>query len=86
METVFRIKATDLNLNFLNALKSLFKKDEEIELQISSRRSFGVLKAETQTECNTRIEKSFNNLKMKKNIVTFTGKEFETFTQMLIKK
>ncbi len=86
METVFRLKATDLNLDFLNAIKSLFKNDEEIEMQISSQSGFGVLKAETQTECNARIEKSFNNVKKKRNIVSLTGDEFVVLTQKLLKK
>ena len=86
METIFRLKAADLNLNFVNAIKSLFKNDEEIELQISSQTGFSVLKAETQAECNARIEKSFNNLKKKRNIVSFSGDDFVFLTQKLLKK
>jgi len=86
METVFRLKATELNLDFLNAIKSLFKKEEEIEVLISSKLGFSVLKTETQVECNARIEKAFNNLKRKRNIVSFTGEEFNALTQKLLKK
>ena len=86
METIFRLKATDLNMDFLNAIKSLFKNNEEIEVQISSQSVIGVLKDETQIECNSRIEKSFNNIKKKRNIVSFTGDEFVALTQKLLKK
>ena len=86
METTFRLKTTDLNLDFLNAIKSLFKKEENIEVQISSKSVFSVLKAEIQEECNSRIEKSFNNVKKKRNVVTFTGEEFEALTKKLLKK
>ena len=85
METIFRLKSTDLNLDFLNAIKSLFRNDEEIEVQISSPSGFSVLKTETQTECNKRIEKSFNNIKKKQNIVSFTGEEFMDLTQKIRK-
>jgi len=112
METVLRLKTSDLNLDFLKAVKSLFKKDEEIEMQISSKSGFSVLKAvkslfkkdeeiemqissksgfsvlkaETQEECNSRIEKSFNNIKKNRNTVSFTGEEFMALTQKLLKK
>ena len=67
------------------AVKSLFKKDEELEVQISSRSLPGILKQETQDECNARIEKSFTNLKKKRNRIVFTGEEFQALTQKLIK-
>ncbi len=86
METIFRLKATDLNLDFLKAIKSLFKNDNEIEVQITSHSDFGIYKSETQTECNERIEQSYANLKKKRNIVSFTGEEFEALTKKLIKK
>ena len=32
METVFRIKVSELNDSFLKTIKSLFKKDKEVEI------------------------------------------------------
>jgi len=86
MDTIFRIKSSDLNLDFLNAIKSLFKNDEEIQLQISSQSDFSVIKHETQAEANLRIEKSFNNLKKKRNIVSLTGDEFLLLSQKFMNK
>ncbi len=81
METVFILKASDLNLSFLNAIKSLFKKNQEIKVQITSNRIPSVLQDESKNDANSRIEKSYKNLKGNRNTVNFTGKEFEALMQ-----
>ena len=36
MQTVFRIKVSDLNLSFLKTLKSLFKNEREVEIAVNA--------------------------------------------------
>ena len=85
METVFRIKATDLNLNFLNALKSLFKKDEEIEITVSSATDFGLNKTETKEEYIARIKRAIKSVE-KGNVVSFTEEKFDRLNENLTGK
>lgn len=44
METVLRIKVSDLDVDFIKAIKSLFKKEREIEITVSSITDFGLHK------------------------------------------
>ena len=83
METVFRLKVSELNIDFINAVKSLFKKNREIEISIYPSTDLDLNKPETREEYFTRLNKAMKNVE-KGNIIKFTGKEFETFTNNLI--
>ena len=79
METVLRIKVSDLDVDFVKAIKTLFKKDREIEITVSSASDFGLNQTETTEEYITRIIKAAHNIK-KGNVVSFTDDEFEKAT------
>ena len=83
METVLRIKVSDLDVDFVKAIKTLFKKDREIEITISSASDFGLNQTETKEEYIVRILKAANNV-AKGNVVSFTEDEFEKVTEQFI--
>ena len=87
METVFKLKAKELDNNFLNAIKSLFKKDEDIQITISSN------PCEDETEylmknpvMRSKLLEAIEEIKQNKNLVSFTGEEFEEYSKKLLKK
>jgi len=83
METVLRIKVSDLDADFIKAIKTLFKKDREIEITVSSASDFGLNQTETKEEYITRILKAANNV-ANGNVVSFTEDEFEKVTDQFI--
>ena len=83
METVLRIKVSDLDVDFVKAVKTLFKKDREIEITISSASDFGLNQTETKEEYIARILKAANNV-ANGNVVSFTEDEFEKVTEQFI--
>ena len=83
METVLRIKVSDLDVDFVKAIKTLFKKDREIEITVSSASDFGLNQTETKEEYIARIIKAANNV-AKGNVVSFTEDEFEKVTKHFI--
>ena len=83
METVLRIKVSDLDADFIKVIKTLFKKDREIEITVSSASDFGLNQTETKEEYITRILKAANNV-ANGNVVSFTEDEFEKVTDQFI--
>jgi hypothetical protein len=83
METVLRIKVSDLDADFIKAIKTLFKKDREIEITVSSASDFGLNQTETKEEYIARILKAANNVE-RGNVVSLTEDEFEKVTEQFI--
>ena len=46
METVIRLKPSELTTDFIDKVRTLFKNDESIEISISSVSDFGLTKKE----------------------------------------
>lgn len=79
METIFRIKPSELTLDFLDKVKTLFSGEDSIEISISSVSDFGLTKKEGKKEYEDRVTKAIKNLERKKDTVSFSEDEFESF-------
>ena len=84
METTFRLKASELNNKFISVIKDLFK-EKEIEVTISE--------AEDETSYllkgpknKRRMLKAIENINKNKNLVSFTGGEFDQLSKDLLNK
>lgn len=82
METIFKLKAAELDRSFIESVKNLFK-GKEIEISIRSTQD------ETEYLLNTPANKkhlleAINEVKKNKNLIRFTGKEFEEITEKLL--
>jgi antitoxin YefM len=82
METIFKLKATELDRSFIESVKNLFK-DREIEISIKPTQD------ETEYLLSTPANKKYlleaiKEVKKNKNLVSFTGKEFEVLTEKLL--
>jgi hypothetical protein len=82
METVFRLKTKELDMSFIESIKHLFK-GKEIEITIKT--------AQDETEYLLGSPANKNNLfeaikevKENKNLIRFSGEEFEEMTQTLL--
>ena len=67
MESTFTIKLNELNIDFIQSIKKLFKKDREIQITISSAEDFGLNEPETKDAYFARIQTSINNLNKKQH-------------------
>ncbi len=56
METTFVIKKKDLNLDFLESLKSLFKKTDQLQITVIANDDFGLLQTETPAAYLERLD------------------------------
>ena len=64
METVFRIKVSELNADFLKTIKKLFKNDKEVEILIHPAGNEDETSYLLSTEANIKsIEKSLSEAK-----------------------
>jgi antitoxin YefM len=84
METIFKLKAKELDRNFIDSVKNLFK-DREIEISIKPTQD------ETEFLFNTPANKkqlldAIKEVKNNKNLIRFTGKEFEELSEKMIRE
>jgi len=82
METIFKLKATELDSKFIETIKNLFK-DSEIEISIKT------IQDETEYLLSNPSNKkhlldAIKDVKKNKNIIRFTGKEFEELSAKLL--
>lgn len=81
METVFRLKATDLNKSFLDLLKKLFKK-KTIEISVTDMveedETEYLLKSPANRE---HLLKAVDDIKNNRNLIRFTAEEFEALAK-----
>lgn len=79
METIFKLKATELDRSFIESVKSLFK-DREIEISIKPTQD------ETDYLLNTpnnrkQLLDAIKEIKKNKNLVHFSGQEFDEISE-----
>jgi len=82
METIFKLNAAELDSKFIETIKKLFK-DSEIEISIKP------IQDETEYLLSNPSNKkhlldAIKDVKKNKNIIRFTGKEFEELSAKLL--
>jgi hypothetical protein len=80
METIIKIKTSDLTPDFLNNIKTLFKNEEALEISITPVSDFGLTKKETREDYKKRVNDAIGNLEGKKDTIGFSSGEFESLT------
>lgn len=78
METVIRIKPSELTPDFIDKVKTLFKNDEAIEISISSVSDYGLMKKECKKEYEDRVNEAIKNLEENRDTISFSEDEFES--------
>ena len=76
MEAAYRLNVTELP-DFMKALKALFKKEAVLEVTVNTIPKNSLAYKETREEYFARIDQSIKDLDERKNVVSFTGEEFE---------
>ena len=77
METTFVISETELNSDFLDSLKKLFKHQKQIQISVSVPEDFNLLQTETPQDYLNRIEKCLADMNKQKNTITFTEAQLD---------
>jgi hypothetical protein len=81
METTFRLRADELDNNFISAIQQLFKQ-KTIEINIHDVSSFGLNEPETPAQYLQRLQKAIENVSNGK-LVSMSTPEFEELTNKL---
>lgn len=80
METIFRLKASELDMQFIESIKKLFN-DEEIVLTIVPARKTSGKKVQYASRLLDSVKKVEEG-----KVKTLSGKDFEELTEDLLKK
>jgi hypothetical protein len=85
METTFTIRRDELDTEFLESVKKLFRNARELQITISSATDFDLNRAETKDDYFARLEKAATNLENQENRVVMTDDAFDEFSLRLLK-
>lgn len=87
METIIRLKASEINLSFFNKLKNMLDLNDEIKILINTRKkSNEIFEDESIAEMRERIDRSIEEAENESNLISFTEEEFEEFTNSKIEQ
>lgn len=84
METTFTIRKDELDNEFLESLKRLFKNSRELQITVSSSTDFNLTQPETAAEYITRLEAAAKNLEAGRNQIVMTAEQFDDFSLNLL--
>ena len=76
MQATYRLKPSELNDEFLKIIRKLFKGDE-IEITIST---------PSRNKKKAEFMKAVEDVRLRKNLVSFSPDEFNSFSQKLASK
>lgn len=85
METTFILRKDELDTEFLESVKRLFKESTELQITITAATDFNLTQAETREQYLTRLEKAAHNLASGQHRVVMTDEQFDDFSLNLIK-
>ena len=85
METIFTLRKDELDDEFLESIKRLFKNARELQITVSSATDFDLTKPESLSEYITRLEKAAQNLETGHNRIVMTDEQFDDLTLNLLK-
>ena len=86
METVLKLNIAKLDAILLNTIKKAFGKDHSIEISIKKEKTkTGSMRPETREEYFARLRKAIKDVETR-NVISFTGEEFETLSKKLLNK
>jgi hypothetical protein len=87
METIIRLKASEINLSFFNKLKNMLDLNDEIKILINTRKkSNEIFEDESIAEMRERIDRSIEDAENESNLISFTEEEFEEFSKSIIEQ
>jgi hypothetical protein len=84
METTFVIRKEELDLNFLESIKKLFKQSRELQITISNNEDFGLTKNETKKEYLERLNKIAGSIDENTKRIEMSEEEFDNFSLNLL--
>ncbi len=85
MQTTLRIKSSELP-QLVAVLKTLFKKEKIVEVTVNTVPEIALEKEETREEYWAKLNKRLKNLDEGKNLVSFTGEEFQRYVAERMEK
>jgi len=86
METIIRLKASEIDISFLNKLKILLESNDDIEITINPKRQYeDSFCFESPVEMRSRIDNSIEEAEKGLNLISFSKAEFDIFCKSRLK-
>jgi hypothetical protein len=85
METSFTLRKDELDTEFLESVKRLFRNARELQITITSATDFDLTRTETREAYIARLEQAAANLEAGHNQIVMTDNDFDAFSLRLLK-
>lgn len=79
METTFIVQQNDLNQEFLDAIKKLFKHKRQLQITITESEDFGLFQTETPQAYIERLERCMAEMQQPTHTITLSEAELDDF-------
>lgn len=86
METTFILRQEELDNEFLESVKRLFKNSRELQITVSTSEDFGLTRQETREEYFARLSRATQRLTNEPDRVIMTEAEFDDFSSDILLK
>ncbi|MFN8344695.1 MAG: hypothetical protein U0X91_06815 [Spirosomataceae bacterium] len=86
MESTFVLRRDELNADFIEIIKSLFKNEQELQITITAPEDFGLNKPESKEVYWERLKKAAANVESRTQVVEITDTELDALADRMIQK
>ena len=83
MEAIIKLKPSELRPDLVGAIQKMFS-GQRVEIEIHVHDSQALLAEESPAEYRKRIDAAIENVEQGKNVVHFTGEEFEALMTKMV--
>ncbi|AYQ34355.1 hypothetical protein [Runella sp. SP2] len=86
MESTFVLRRDELNTEFIEVIKTLFKNQQELQITVTASHDFGLNEPESADAYWARLKKAAANVESRTQVVEVTEDELDDMTKRLLQK
>lgn len=86
MESTFVLRRDELNADFIEIIKNLFKNQQELQITVTAPEDFGLNKSESKEAYWERLKKAAANVESRTQVVEITEGELDELAGRMLQK
>jgi hypothetical protein len=86
MESTFVIRRDELNIEFIEIIKTLFKNQQELQITVTASQDFGLNEPEDKEAYWTRLKKAASNVESRTQVVEVSENDLDEMAKRLLQK
>lgn len=86
MESTFVLRRDELNADFIEIIKRLFKNQQELQITITAPEDFGLNNSESEEAYWERLKKAASNVESRTQVVEISEGELDELADRMLQK